>query len=57
MPGGNGPLDICYWQRTKDDSGDFNSIIANDLFKGPGSVTVKKGEFVKLTGGCTWNKQ
>lgn len=56
-PGGNGALDICYWQRTKDDSGDFDSIISNDLFKGPGSVTVKKGEFVKLTGGCTWTKQ
>jgi hypothetical protein len=56
-PGGDGAFDICYWQRTKDDSGDFDSIISNDLFKGPGSVTVKNGEFVKLTGGCSWKKQ
>ncbi len=56
-PGGHGDLDICYWQRSKDDSGDFNKLISNDLFKGPGSVTVKAGEFVKLTGGCKWVKQ
>jgi hypothetical protein len=53
----DGSIGICYWERSKDDSGDFNSIISNDLFRGPGSVTVKNGEFAKLSGGCTWTKQ
>lgn len=46
----------CYWERAKDDSGEFRSIIANDNVQGPGSVTVKNGEFVKFSGGCTWAK-
>ena len=56
-PGGNGPLDICYWQRTKDEFGRLQLDHLQRPVQGPGSVTVKKGEFVKLTGGCTWNKQ
>lgn len=44
-----------YWERSKDDSGELRSIIANDNLSG--SVSVKKGEFVKLSGGCTWTKQ
>jgi hypothetical protein len=46
----------CYWERTKDDSGDFDSIIANDNLN-PGaraSVTVKRGEFFKSNGCGTW---
>ena len=54
---GDGSIGICYWERAKDDSGDLGSIISNDLFRGPGSVTVKNGEFAKLSGGCTWTKQ
>ena len=26
-------------------------------FRGPGSVTLKKGEFLSASGGCTWTKQ
>lgn len=47
----------CYWGRSKDDSGNFSAIIANDNVQGPGTLTVKAGEFVKLSGGCTWAKQ
>jgi hypothetical protein len=47
----------CYWERTKDTSGEFNSIIANDSFDGPSYVTVNTGEFVKFSGGCTWELQ
>jgi hypothetical protein len=47
----------CYWQRTRDDSGQFGSIIANGNTQGPGSVTVKTGEFFQTSGGCTWTKQ
>ncbi|QWF81915.1 hypothetical protein [Amycolatopsis sp. CA-230715] len=53
-PGGE---DLCFWSRDRNDSGDFNAIITNDAFKGPGSVTVKKGEFLKVSGGCTWKKK
>ncbi len=47
----------CYWQRTRDDSGQLGSIIANDNTQGPASVTVKSGEFFQTSGGCTWTKQ
>lgn len=50
-------LPMCYWERAKDDSGTFRSIIANDNLQGPGSVSVKQGEFLKVSGGCTWTKQ
>lgn len=46
----------CYWSRLKDDSGEFSAIIANNVVQGPGSVTVKKGEYLELSGGCTWTK-
>lgn len=52
-----GSTGMCYWERSKDDSGQFTSIISNDNLQGPGSVTVKKGEFFKVSGGCTWTKQ
>ena len=47
----------CYWQRTKDDSGELQSIISSGDAQGPGSVTVKAGEFFQTSGGCTWTKQ
>lgn len=55
--GGSGALDSCYWARLKDDSGELGSIIANDNFNGPATITVKKGELLKLSGGCAWTKQ
>jgi hypothetical protein len=48
----------CYWERTKDDSGDSDSIIANDNVN-PGaraSITVKSGEFFKSSGCGTWTR-
>jgi hypothetical protein len=48
----------CYWQRTTDDSGDMDSIIANDNLN-PGaraSITVNSGEFFKSSGCGTWTK-
>ena len=55
--GREGFFGSCYFQRSRNDSGEFDSIISNDFFQGPGSVTVKKGEFLKLTGDCEWAKQ
>jgi hypothetical protein len=48
----------CYWERTKDDSGDMDSIIANDTVN-PGaraSITVNSGEFFKSSGCGTWTR-
>lgn len=44
----------CYWARLKDDSGSFDALIANGNLEGPGSVTIKAGEFFEATGECTW---
>lgn len=53
----DGPKDLpCYWARRKDDSGAFESIIANGNLDGPGSVTINQGEFIELSGDCTWAK-
>lgn len=55
-PDGSGFIDSCYWERAKDDSSEFSAIISNDNIGGPGSITVKAGEFVKASGGCVWAK-
>lgn len=49
-PGGVGQ---CYWARLKDDSG--ANIIANNLGAGATRVTVKKGEYLQVTG-CDFTK-
>lgn len=49
----------CYWERLKNDSGDFDSIIANEnLSDGErGRVGVKTTDkFVKFTGDCEWRR-
>lgn len=56
-PGTTSFAPFCYYQRAKDDSAELTSIIANNNLQGPGSVTVKDGEFFTATGGCTWTKQ
>jgi hypothetical protein len=48
--------DMCYWQRSKDSSGEVESIIANDDVTGPGRVTIKAGETVDFSGGCEWHR-
>jgi hypothetical protein len=52
---GSGSLGSCYWERERNDSGDFSAIIANDNISGPTSITVSAGEFVKFDGGCAWS--
>lgn len=49
-PGGVGQ---CYWARLRDDSG--TNIIANNLGAGATRVTVKKGEYLQVTG-CDFTK-
>lgn len=51
--------DYCYWERLKNDSGDVDDIIANEVYADPGkrSFTVKKGDkYVQLKGDCIWSK-
>lgn len=51
----SGPSDsMCYWSRNSDDSGELDSIIANDILQGPGRVTVNKGEIFETNGCDTW---
>jgi hypothetical protein len=47
---------VCYWEKTKDDTGDFDSLIANAELE-PGaraSVTVKSGDFFHSEDCGTW---
>ncbi|GAA2454108.1 hypothetical protein [Streptomyces macrosporus] len=46
----------CYWERAKDSSGEFDSIITNNNLQGPGRVTVAKGEVFKTNGCLEWKK-
>jgi len=47
---------FCYWERTRDTSGGFGSIIANETVKGQGYATLKTGEYFKTSGCKPWVK-
>jgi len=53
-----GPEDefACYWERAKDASGEFGSIIANNNLEGPGRVTLNSGEYFKTNRCQEWKK-
>ncbi|MGW3492510.1 hypothetical protein [Streptomyces sp. NPDC001020] len=44
--------DNCYWERAKDASGEFESIIANDNVTGTSYVTIKASDKLFKTNGC-----
>ncbi|GGQ97104.1 hypothetical protein [Streptomyces aurantiogriseus] len=46
----------CYWERAKDASGEFGSIIANNNLEGPGRVTLNKGEYFKTNRCQEWKR-
>ncbi|MCP3818384.1 hypothetical protein NLX86_09725 [Streptomyces sp. A3M-1-3] len=46
----------CYWERAKDSSGEFDSIIANENLQGSGRVTLKQGEIFKTNRCKEWKK-
>jgi hypothetical protein len=49
---------LCYWARLKDDTGDFDSIIANNGTSGRASVTIKPSDGAFESSGCTrWTRQ
>jgi len=48
----------CYWARLKDDSGEPDSIIANNITEGSAVVTIKPSDGAFETNGCTkWVRQ
>lgn len=49
-------IENCYWARTKNASGEFDAIIANDNLKGQGRVTVNKGEYFETNGCQEWTR-
>ncbi|MFE2279557.1 hypothetical protein ACFXAE_20435 [Streptomyces sp. NPDC059454] len=53
-----GPVDEfdCYWERAKDASGEFDSIITNNNLSGQGRVTLKSGEYFKTNGCQEWKR-
>jgi hypothetical protein len=47
----------CYWERDTDTSGNTSSIIANNIGKGPTTVTISASDGAFKTSGCnTWTK-
>lgn len=46
----------CYWERAKDASGEFDSIIANNNLNGPGRVTLNNGEYFKTNRCQEWKR-
>ncbi|MBZ9645322.1 hypothetical protein [Streptomyces sp. PSKA30] len=46
----------CYWERAKDASGEFGSIIANNNLNGPGRVTLNSGEYFKTNRCQEWTR-
>ncbi|WP_330460759.1 hypothetical protein OIB37_30110 [Streptomyces sp. NBC_00820] len=54
----SGPADEfgCYWERAKDASGEFGSIIANNNLEGPGRVTLNNGEYFKTNRCEEWKR-
>jgi hypothetical protein len=48
------PVKMGYWARMRNDSGEFDALIANSIINGPARVTVKAGEYLEVTGGAVW---
>ncbi|MFG3073957.1 hypothetical protein [Streptomyces sp. NPDC048225] len=46
----------CYWERAKDASGEFGSIIANNNLEGTGRVTLNEGEYFKTNRCQEWKR-
>lgn len=55
-PGSTDILDSCYWEIATDDSESIDSIVGNDNLTGPGRLTVRSGQYLKLSGGCEWSR-
>ncbi len=48
---------MCYWERLRDTSDNFDSIIANGVQQGPVTVTISPNDGAFQTQDCnTWTK-
>jgi hypothetical protein len=46
----------CYWELNNKPGEEWNPRnVTNDNIQGPGVLTAKKGQNLKLSGGCTWD--
>jgi hypothetical protein len=45
-------FDNCYWERSRDTSGQQKSVIANGIVTGPVTVTIKRTDRAFKTSGC-----
>lgn len=52
-------IKLCTWQRARNDSGEASAFITGGTLgeKSNGSVTIKAGEFLVLSGPCTWARK
>lgn len=50
-------MDMCVWQRARNDSGEISAVITSGIIQGPTSVTIKAGEYLILSGECAWNRK
>ena len=48
----------CYYERSRNTEGTISSIIKNDNFTGPTTITVKASDAsVKFSGDCVWTRR
>ena len=46
----------CYWERLSSLGGGVGDIIANDNFDGSALIQVNPGEYLTVSGGCSWSR-
>ena len=57
-PKENDIFPMCFAERLSGADGNYDSVIANQIVEGPGVLTVKKTDkYIKLSGGCVWEKK
>jgi hypothetical protein len=50
-------FDNCYWERSRDNSGEQRAVIAEGLVSGPVTVTIKRTDGAFKSSGCeTWTR-
>lgn len=52
-----GFIELCMYNKYKDDTGDSDSLLSVDSTQGPASVTVEEGQFIEISGDCNWTLQ
>ncbi|MEK6437936.1 hypothetical protein [Pseudonocardia sp. T1-2H] len=53
---GGGTYGTCIWQTSRDGSSGFEAFVDGGSSSGQMYASVESGQFLELTGGCTWTK-